>query len=160
MSKRLIKKENDKKMIRNLIRIIYSFSLASTFARNSQITLNVFPVFAWSRWREPIDVCWRIKFATSSNSLLSTSPSPFKSNILKAISKWRRDAEKQIEQNWTNLCNEFLFKLHELDVKSFIQFGVVIYRKQLPSMQPVISRKSATEILYFVQHFIINPVEL
>lgn len=55
-------------------------------------TLNVFPVLAWSRWREPIDVCWRMRLATSSNSLASTSPSPFKSNILKAISKCRREA--------------------------------------------------------------------
>lgn len=49
-----------------------------------------------------MDVCWRIRFATSSNSLLSTSPSPFRSNILKAISKWRREAEIKSENYYAS----------------------------------------------------------
>jgi hypothetical protein len=55
-------------------------------------TLKVFPVLAWSLWRLPMLVCWRIKVATFSNSSESTSPSPFRSNIRNAISKWRREA--------------------------------------------------------------------
>lgn len=56
-------------------------------------TLNVFPVLAWSLCLDPMLVCCLIKVATFSNSSQSTSPSPFKSNIRKAISKWRLEAK-------------------------------------------------------------------
>lgn len=95
------KSQSNDKVLKNLIRITVE-------PWKRRITLKVFPVLAWSRWRDPIDVCWRIKLATSSNSLLSTSPSPFKSNILNAISKCRREAEtneSKKDVNWNSLLN-------------------------------------------------------
>lgn len=67
-------------------------------------------MLAWSLWRLPMLVCCRMRFATSSNSLLSTFPSPFKSNILNAISKWRRDAENEKNKEVTNKVRKFLPK--------------------------------------------------
>lgn len=58
------------------------------------LTLKVLPVLAWSRCRVPMLVCWRTSVATISNSSQSTSPSPFKSNMRNAISKWRRETAK------------------------------------------------------------------
>ena len=52
------------------------------------------PVVLRSLWRWPTDVALSTTFLTLSNSSTSTSPSPFKSNILKAISKWWLGAEK------------------------------------------------------------------
>ena len=50
----------------------------------------------WSRWRAPTLLDMRSRSATWSNSSASTSPSPFRSNMRKAISMWRIEAADRV----------------------------------------------------------------
>jgi len=56
------------------------------------------PVAPWSRCLLPVALWLRMRSVTRENSAASTVPSPFRSNILKAIWKCLREVDRTVSR--------------------------------------------------------------